>query len=272
MAVLLQIDRQRGEARGPEVLHRPLPGPVGGGDVVVLVGLAIRRGVELVEGFDHETVGAQDADPLAVAGVELDPAAGPLQPVQRSLRPQEALLRVALLLWYAERGQDAVGQEHQPPARAEQPCRLCYPAFGIAPDAGAVLADHQVETRVREWHVLGVALNQGEDQTRALLAAARGVQLRGSEVDADRPGALPGEQGRQVRGAAAQLDHIQPADVAEDAQVAFGTWNSPQVISFAAQARSACSSVNSEFTTVHNARLRATSASASGNNGGLLSH
>ena len=64
-----------GKARSPEVLHRPLPGPLGGGDAVVPVGFPVRGGVELVEGFDDELVGTQDADPLAVAWVELDPAA-----------------------------------------------------------------------------------------------------------------------------------------------------------------------------------------------------
>src|SRR5215211_523674 len=103
---------------GPEVLHWPLAGPLGGGDAVVLVGGGIGWGVQLVEGLDDEAVGAQHPDPVAMAGVELDPAVRPLQPAQQALRPQELLLGEALILWYAQGGQDTVGQEDQPPTRA----------------------------------------------------------------------------------------------------------------------------------------------------------
>jgi hypothetical protein len=45
-----------------------------------------------------------------------------------------------------------------------------------------------------------------------------------------------------------------------------GTWNRPHVISSAAHARDASSSVNAEFTSVHNVQLVARSMSTSGNN------
>jgi hypothetical protein len=71
-----------------------------------------------VQGFDNEPVDAQHADPVAVAEMELDPAARPLEPAQPSLRPQELLLGEAPGLWHAQGGQDTVGQEHQPAAGA----------------------------------------------------------------------------------------------------------------------------------------------------------
>jgi hypothetical protein len=83
------------------------------------VGLDTRRGVQLVQGVDGEPVGAQHPDPVDVAGVELDPAARPRHPAQAPLRPQEALGGEALVLGDAQGGQDAVGEEHQPAARAQ---------------------------------------------------------------------------------------------------------------------------------------------------------
>jgi hypothetical protein len=133
------------------------------------------------------------------------------------------LLGEALLLWYAQRRQDTVGQIYQPSVWSQEPCRLGNPVFGVAPDAGTVLADHQIEARVREWHVLGVALDQGKHQPKALLATTGCVQLRRGQVDADGPGTLPGQQARQIGCAAAQLEHIQSGDVAEDARVALGS-------------------------------------------------
>ena len=128
----------------------------------------------------------------------------------------------ALLLGDAQAGQDAVGQEHQTATRAEHPGRLGNPPLGIAPDAGPVLADHQIEARAGQRHVLGVGFDQREHQTEAILAAARGGQLRRSEVEPDEAGAASGQLGGQVGGAAAQLDHVQAADVTKDAQVALG--------------------------------------------------
>jgi hypothetical protein len=88
-----------------------------------------------VEGFDDEPVGAQHPDPVAVAGMELDAAARPRHPAQAPLRPQEPLLGEALVFRDAQGGQDAVGQEHQPAARAQQPGRLGDPTLRVAPDA-----------------------------------------------------------------------------------------------------------------------------------------
>jgi hypothetical protein len=117
--------------------------------------------------------------------------------------------------------------EHQPAAGAEQSGRLGDPALGIAPYAGAILADHQIEAGGRERHVLGVGLDQGECQPEVLLAASRGGKLRPGEVEANRAGPLPGQLGGQVGGATAQLDHVQAGDVAEHAQVVLADTEEP---------------------------------------------
>ena len=52
-------------------------GPGGADDLVVRVVGCVRWGVELVQGFDTEAEAAQEADPVAVGGVELGAAARP---------------------------------------------------------------------------------------------------------------------------------------------------------------------------------------------------
>src|SRR5215207_5571456 len=80
--------RSPGQPRGPQVLDRPAPGPLRGRDDVVLGGFRVVWGVQLVERFDREPTVAKEADPFAVAGVELDPAAGPMHPKHPMLWPQ----------------------------------------------------------------------------------------------------------------------------------------------------------------------------------------
>src|SRR6185503_4216956 len=112
-----------GKPRGPQILHRPSAGPLDARDLVEVVGICPGRGVELMEGLDDESVVAQDADPLAVTGMELGPSSGPTHPAQTAVRPHESLARIAPLLRYAEGDQDAVGQKHQPSSWAQQPRR-----------------------------------------------------------------------------------------------------------------------------------------------------
>ena len=64
-------------------------------------------------------------------------------------------------------------------------------------------------------------------------------------------GAQLGQPGGEVGGTAAQLDHVEPGDGAEQIEVALGDAEQSQVSSSAAQARSAYSSVNWAFTVVH---------------------
>jgi len=56
----------------PQLFDRPPLSPVGGGELVVWVGAGVRWGVQLVEGLDGKARRAQQPDPLAVAGMELN--------------------------------------------------------------------------------------------------------------------------------------------------------------------------------------------------------
>jgi hypothetical protein len=115
--------------------------------------------------------------------------------------------------------QGAVDQEDQPPARAQQPRRLGDPAVGVAPDAGAVLADRQVEAAAAQRGALGVAVDEREGEPELALEGAGRAQLGGGAVQADDAGAAPGEPRRDVGGAAAQLDRGAPGDVGEEPQL-----------------------------------------------------
>jgi hypothetical protein len=83
-----------------------------------------------------------------------------------------------------------------------------------------VLADHEIEGPIRQGHVLSIGLDQGEHQPNRCWERAAVGNRAGL-------GALPGKLAGQVGGAAAQLDHIQVRDVAEDAQVALGDMEQP---------------------------------------------
>jgi hypothetical protein len=74
--------------------------------------------------------------------------------------------------------QRGVDEEHEPPARTQQPERLRDPLVRVAPDAGAVLGDREVEARVGQGHLLGVAVKERELDAELLLEAAGAVELR----------------------------------------------------------------------------------------------
>ena len=160
-------------------------------------------------------------------GVELDPAAGPLHPVQLALRPQQVLLREPLRFGYTQRSQNTVGRNtSRPPGRRSR-------AASAIQRSGSdhTLAPYSLTTRSKPASGSGtfsaLPSTKGEHQPEALLTAGRGGQLCRGEVDPDRPGPLPGEQAGLVRGAAAQLEHIQRVDVAKDTQIALGDLEQP---------------------------------------------
>src|SRR5215467_12548826 len=95
---------------------------------------------------------------------------GPLQLVGR---------RQAVLLWQRKDDQNRVDEEDQLSARAQEPGRLGDPRVRVAPDAGAILGDHQVERRVSEWRSLGVGMHEREGEPKLLLQPARGSKLGG---------------------------------------------------------------------------------------------
>ena len=73
----------------------------------------------------------------------------------------------------AQDQQRRVGEEHEPPARAQQPRGLRDPALRLAPQARAVLREREVEARVGQRDRLGVALDERE------LEAVLGLHARG---------------------------------------------------------------------------------------------
>ena len=87
-------------------------------------------------------------------------------------------------------------------------------------------------------HLLGVAVEEREPQPELVLQPPGRGQLRRGVVDPDRPRAAPGQPGRDVPGAAAQLDGVQAVQVRRGA----ATWDSgtpqmPQAGSSAAHSR-----------------------------------
>src|SRR4051812_29662496 len=74
-------------ARSPHFFGRPLPRPLGGDVVVVLVRLRVVRRVQLDQALDREVVRAQQVEQLAVREMELDLAGVlPLDTAEIALR------------------------------------------------------------------------------------------------------------------------------------------------------------------------------------------
>jgi len=119
----------------------------------------------------------------------------------------------------AQQVQGAIDEEDQAPARPQQSRRLGDPAVGVAPDAGPVLADRQVEGAAAEGRALGIAEDQREGHAEFALEGAGRPQLGGGVVQPDDARPAPGEPRRDVGGAAAQLDRVAPGHVMEEAQV-----------------------------------------------------
>ena len=87
--------------------------------------------------------------------------------------------------------------------------------MGVAPDAGAVLGDREVEARGGKRNVLGARLDEWKLEPELLLAPPGRGELGRSDVDADRARAPPGEPRRDVGRAAAELDDVEPFDLTE---------------------------------------------------------
>src|SRR5436190_1840002 len=193
----------------PDLLARPLPGPLDGGQRVRCDGTG--AGPELEEVLDLKPAAAEQPDHVAVAEVELDRVVvGPFEPVHAEVRPEQPV-RGGQVVLVGDREHDhhRVDQEDQLAARAQQPGRLGDPGVRVAPDAGAVLADGQVEAGVGERRPLGIRVEEREPQPEALLQLARGRQLRRRVVQGHRPGAAARQPGRDVAGTAAELNGVE---------------------------------------------------------------
>ena len=154
----------------------------------------------------------------------------------------------------------AVREEDQPTARAQHPRGLGQPALGVTPGRGTVLADNEVDARVRQSQALDVALEQRERRSGAALQPARGRELFARQVHRDRSGTESRQPGRDVCRARRQLEHVEPADLTEHPELALGTANRPHTASARSHMASAAASVKRWLTTDHSARLRATSS------------
>ncbi len=181
--------------------------------------------VELAEVEQLEAVLPQDREQLGGRRVEVGPGHVPLLPVgpvETLLGQQEPVGRRPLV-GDAEDPERRAAHEDELASRSQQPRRLPNPERRVAPDRGAVLREDEVEGLVGERDVLGVRLDQLEPQAELLVHSPRRVELGGGEVDPDDT-ACPGplEPGAEVGRAAAELDHLLPRDVGEDAELPLG--------------------------------------------------
>ena len=199
-----------------------------------------RRGLELEEVLDLQAAAAQQPDHVAVAEVELHGVVvRPFKAVHAEEGPQQPLGGdQAVLVGDGEHQQNRVDQEDQLPARAQQAGGLGDPRIGITPDAGAVLGNRQVEGSVGEGRLLGAGVDERKSQPETVLQLAGGSQLRRGAVQADRPRAAAGQPGRDVAGAAAELDAVTAAQAGrQDQGLCLGNAPDTQLGSAAAQPR-----------------------------------
>src|SRR6266566_1547515 len=133
------------EVGDPYFLGGPLARPLGAGQCVVGMIGSMWRSVELVQSVDEEAAAAQDLDPFAVAGVELDTALRRRQAVCLALRVTEFAAGGPVRSRGAHGDQQVSGVEHKPPAGSQQPGGLGYPAGRVAPQVGTAFGDSQVE-------------------------------------------------------------------------------------------------------------------------------
>ena len=153
---------------------------------------------------------AKQPDHVAVAKVEFHRLIiWPFKPVHAKVGPQQPPGGgQAFGVRDGEHEQHRIHQEDQLAAGAQQPGRLGNPRVGIAPDAGAVLRDRQVEAAVGEGCLLGAGVDEREPQSETVLQVAGGDQLRRGVVQPGRARAAAGQPRRHVPGAAAQLDAV----------------------------------------------------------------
>ena len=135
---------------------------------------------------------------------------------------RERLARGLVLVVHREHHQRRVGEEPQPAAGSQEARRLGDPRLGIAPQAGAVLGDREVERVGGQRHRLGAALDEREVQAVLGLQRVGGRELFRSHVDADRSGAAARQPRRHVGGPAAELDHVAPIDLGQRADALLG--------------------------------------------------
>ena len=216
-----RADRRSSPAGDPDLLAGPLLRPVGGDVRVVLVRLGVGGRLDLDQPLDLEAVRAQQVDPLAVREVELD--ADPSGHSKRCMpncgagrgapspAPSSSEQRI---------DERRVAEEDEPPAGPQEPSRLGDPAVRIDPDRRAVLGDDEVDARVRQAGRRRRRPRPAGTRSPSPPACRRAVSSCAGVMSTP-TGRAPSlrEPGREVGGAAAELDDVEPGDVAEDVQL-----------------------------------------------------
>ncbi len=159
----------------PELFGGPLFGPGYGYGSVVGVIDCVGWGGDLDQVQDLEASGAEQAQHVSVAQVELDAAIVGLphiEAVHPHLRSHQAVLDRSSI-WTAENGQGRISQKHQAASRTQQTRGLRNPLVRIRPDRRSVFGHRQVERGIREGYVLSRSFDEWEAETELLLAPTR---------------------------------------------------------------------------------------------------
>src|SRR5581483_1942304 len=203
----------------PDALQRPAARPLEVGDVPV-GGARVRRRARLDQVLDLQPVRPEQPDPLAVGKLEVDRFLVP-GPHAEVVDVQAAVESLALGVPTDER-ERAQHVEREQAARPEHPRGLRDRRVGVGERHRPVVAEHDVEARVRERHALGVGVHDRERDPGAGHQARRVPELRDRQIQADGTRAHAGEADRPLRGSAPELQDVLPGDVTEDLQPGLG--------------------------------------------------
>ena len=205
--------------RPPDLLGRPLPGPVGGDEVVVRV-LAPRPA-------PGARRGRAPRSPFSRRSRIQSPwprwNSTPSSSQSRRCRPNcglcERLVRTSSS-GGAEDRERRVAQEDELAARPEQPRRLRDPAVRVGTrSTRRTRRRARSKERVGQRPVSPRSPRGAGTRARLALHLPRGLELRRRDVDADRSRAATREPGGEVRRAAAELDHVLAVDVGQHVQL-----------------------------------------------------
>ena len=182
--------------------------------------LGVGRRLELDQPLDLEAVRAQQVDPLAVREVELDAALRPLEPAHAELRPLQRLAAPARRPTEQRITSVELQQEDEPPARAGAAAR---PRGSSG--TGRPRSRRRTRTATRSKLSAGRPVSAASASTSGNSIPVSAIIRRavsscaGVTSTPTGPRAALREPRREVRGAAAELDDVEPRDVAEHAEL-----------------------------------------------------
>src|SRR5215211_1426505 len=145
-------------ASDPDLLVRPLLGPLRGHVVVVVVRLGALGRIQLEQPLHLEAAPVQDVHEHSDRRLELHLAR--VRPLDTEEPTLWALKRLAggAFEASAQREQRRVAEKDEPATGAEEARRLRDPAVRVGPDRGAVLGYREVERRIGQGNGLADAL------------------------------------------------------------------------------------------------------------------